>query len=348
FVSKFLHALYTLLGIQGNPSTAYHPQTDGQTERVNQEVEQYLRTFINHRQDDWAEWLPIAEFCYNDRVNKSTGHSPFFLNNGYHPWKGTTPRREVRNETAQEFVDRLTKVRDEADTALRLAQEQMARFYDRKRGDAREYQPGDLVWLEGTNVRTDRPTKKLEDRRYGPFKIIKKIGASAYKLDLPRKWRAIHPVVNESTLTPYVAPAFPSQSTTKPAEYPTTPTDETNHWIVEEVINSRYNSKDKLQYHVKYKGRPRSEWEWIPAGTLKTYAREQIDDFHRHVPSAPRPLATIRLPPRRQENAILNYDMPFRQIVNFTTPTLPTRLFNWEDGRFELSSIARTRFLKGG
>ena len=91
FVSKFMKDLCMLLGIERNPSTAYHPQTDGQTERVNQEVEQYLRIFINERQSDWAEWLPMAQFAYNDKVHSSTGQSPFFLNYGQHPYKGTEP-----------------------------------------------------------------------------------------------------------------------------------------------------------------------------------------------------------------------------------------------------------------
>jgi len=82
FVSRFMRDLCTLLGIERNPSTAYHPITDGQTERINQEIEQYLRIFINERQNDWADWLSIAQFAYNDKVHSSTGYSPFFLNYG--------------------------------------------------------------------------------------------------------------------------------------------------------------------------------------------------------------------------------------------------------------------------
>jgi len=91
FVSKFMEALNHLLGIQANPSTAYHPQMDGQTERVNQEVEQYLRVFMNYHQDDWTDWLSLVEFSHNDKVNSSTHHSPFYLNWGRHPRKGVEP-----------------------------------------------------------------------------------------------------------------------------------------------------------------------------------------------------------------------------------------------------------------
>jgi transposase InsO family protein len=85
FLSAFMKALNHLLGIQTNISTAYHPQTDGQTERINQEVEQYLRLFVNYRQDDWVEWLSLAEFSYNDKVNTATKYTPFYLNWGRHP-----------------------------------------------------------------------------------------------------------------------------------------------------------------------------------------------------------------------------------------------------------------------
>jgi hypothetical protein len=91
-MAQFMRDLHKLTGVVGNLSTAYHPQTDGQTECMNQEVEQYLRLFVNHRQTDWSEWLSCAEFSYNDKVQSSTGFSPFFVNYGRHLYKGTNPR----------------------------------------------------------------------------------------------------------------------------------------------------------------------------------------------------------------------------------------------------------------
>src|SRR3954468_21939053 len=88
FVSKFIQSLYQMLEVTGNPSTTYHPQTDGQTERVNQEIERYLRIYINHHQTDWAEWLSIAEFSYNNKIHSSTKKSQFFVKHGQHPRKG--------------------------------------------------------------------------------------------------------------------------------------------------------------------------------------------------------------------------------------------------------------------
>ena len=118
FVSKFTTDLYKLLGIEPNPSTAYHPQTDGQTERINQEIEQYLRVFVNHRQDDWPEWLPMATFSYNDKVHSSTGFTPFYLNKGEHPRKGTKPRFEAKNQAAEDFVQEMKNIQKEASSAI--------------------------------------------------------------------------------------------------------------------------------------------------------------------------------------------------------------------------------------
>ena len=86
FISGFMKELYKNLGIEANPSTAYHPQTDGQMEWVNQELEEYLQTYINQKQNDWVDWLLIAQFCHNDRQHSVTGYSPFMITGGQHPF----------------------------------------------------------------------------------------------------------------------------------------------------------------------------------------------------------------------------------------------------------------------
>ena len=105
FVSNFMKSLYELLGIEANPLTAYHPQTDGQTECMNQELEEYLRIYVNEKQNDWVGWLPIAQFCHNDRQHSATGFSPIYINNGRHPFKGLNTQKEPTNQTAIEYSD---------------------------------------------------------------------------------------------------------------------------------------------------------------------------------------------------------------------------------------------------
>lgn len=211
FVSSFIKDLYRILGIKGNPSTAYHPQTDGQTERMNQEVESYLRIFINHRQDDWSNWLPLAAFAYRNRVHAATKLSPFFMNHGHHPYTGVGTRVEAKNESAGQYAQRMKAISEQASDALGVAKAAMKRQYDQHRREAQDYRTGDWVYLDSFHITTDQPRKKLEDKRYGPFQIIKKIGASAYELKLPRKWKAIHPVFNEVLLTRANPPTFPNQ-----------------------------------------------------------------------------------------------------------------------------------------
>jgi hypothetical protein len=110
FVGHFMRDLLKLLGIKSNTLTAYHPQTNGQTEHVNQNIEQCLRVFTNFLQDDWADWLTLAEFNHNDQVSKTTGFSPFFVIMGFHLQKGTEPRLEVLTEDATKFATRMSKV----------------------------------------------------------------------------------------------------------------------------------------------------------------------------------------------------------------------------------------------
>ena len=130
FVAEFIKELYRMLGIEGATSTAYHPQTDGQTERVNQELEQYLQLFISERQDNWHELLPLAEFAYNNHVHSSTQYTPFYLDNGLHPCMGFEPTCLSNVEAVNEFVDRMKFTVTEAQAALTKAWDEMVLYYN--------------------------------------------------------------------------------------------------------------------------------------------------------------------------------------------------------------------------
>src|SRR5260221_314540 len=104
FISNFSRELATLLNIQLTPSTSYHLQTDGQAEQVNQEIEAYLWVFVSHHQDDWADWLPLAEFAYNNRIHSTTCHTPFKLDSGQHPQMGSEPTQSSAIEATDDFA----------------------------------------------------------------------------------------------------------------------------------------------------------------------------------------------------------------------------------------------------
>jgi len=132
FAAGMMKELNNLLGIQTRLSTAYHPQTDGQTERINQELEQYLRVFIDHRQEQWPDWSGMAEFAYNNKIHTATKTSPFKANYGQDPRMGFEGRRKGKYKAAEKFVEKIKKIQEEAKAALGKAREEIKKFGDRR------------------------------------------------------------------------------------------------------------------------------------------------------------------------------------------------------------------------
>jgi transposase InsO family protein len=132
FTAEFTSELYRLLGIKAAKTTAYHPQADGQTEWVNQELEQYLWLFTSERQDDWADLLSMAEFQYNNHIHSSTQQTPFLLDSGQHPRMGFELKQPAQMEAVNEFMDQMKMALEEAKAALNKAKDDMARYYNQK------------------------------------------------------------------------------------------------------------------------------------------------------------------------------------------------------------------------
>jgi len=124
--------LNNLLGIQTKLSMAYHLQTDGQTKRVNQKLEQYLRVFIDHRQEQWPDWLGMAEFTYNNKIHAAAKVSPLKVNYGQDPRMGFEGRRKGKYEAVGKFIKKIKKIQKEVKAVLKKAQEEMKKFMDRK------------------------------------------------------------------------------------------------------------------------------------------------------------------------------------------------------------------------
>ena len=202
FVAELMRELNRMLGIESKLSTAFHPQTDGQMERVNQELEQYLRMFINHRQEQWPDWLGTAEFAYNNKIHSSTKVSPFKTSYGQDPRIGFEIRRKGKYEGAEKFVMKMKEIQEEAKAVLGKAQEEMKKYADRKRAEVDEYKVKDLVMLSTKDLKyqmAGRRTEKLMERFVGPYKIKKIISSNAVELELPSIVK-IHLVVNVSRI----------------------------------------------------------------------------------------------------------------------------------------------------
>ena len=124
----------------------------------------------------------------------------------------------------------------EAKAALRKAGDDMKCAYDRGRLPSQNFQVGDQVWLEATHIVSDQPTRKLDDKRFGPFSILSKHGESVYKLRLPVMWKIIYPIFNECVLTPYTPPQFPSQM--RPPPPPSDLVEDIEEQEVKEILDS--------------------------------------------------------------------------------------------------------------
>jgi len=202
FVAELIRELNEKLEIRSKLSMVFHPQTDGQTERVNQELEQYLRMFIDHRQEQWPEWLGTAEFAYNNKVHLSTRTSPFQANYGQDPRMGFEGRKKEKYKGVERFVERMREIQEEAKVVLGKAQADMKKYADRKRSDIEEYKVGDLVMLSTKDLKyqmVGRRMEKLMKRFVGPYKIKKIVSSNTVELELLSTVK-IYPVVNVSRI----------------------------------------------------------------------------------------------------------------------------------------------------
>ena len=209
FASNFLGELYKLLGIKRKMSTAFHPQTDGQMEQLNHEINQYLRTYVNDQQGDWAKWIKIAQFVWNNTVSEVTTDSPFEITQSYSPHMGVEPAETVA-PAAKDFAVIFNKVVE----ALEKAKLSMKLQADKHQNPALDYKVGQQVWLSTDNLRMlNCASKKLMEKWIGPYEVTQ-VTPNAVKLKLPKTLR-IHPVMNVSRMKPYLGP-LPSQPVSRP------------------------------------------------------------------------------------------------------------------------------------
>jgi transposase InsO family protein len=164
FASQLMVDLLKLLKIEKKMSTAYHPQTDGQTERVNCKLGQYLRLFTAEKQDKWVKWLALAQFNFNNTRSSATGFTPFQLTKTFTPRLGFEPL-SVKAPAAKDIADDMKANIEHAKSALERTRERMKLQADKHRSAAPDYQIGDLVWLSTEHLALDeRPSRKLTER----------------------------------------------------------------------------------------------------------------------------------------------------------------------------------------
>jgi phosphohistidine phosphatase SixA len=240
--AELFKELCNVFGVRRNMSMAYHPQTDGQSERTNQTLETFLQIFCNYQQNDWAKLLPVAQYALNARQLTTMKKAPFEALIGYIP--------SVHQHTAltrfQNVEDRLSAIkviRREAQSHMKHAQDLLI-----KTNVFKPYTLGQRVWLEATNLRTTHPTAKLQPKQYGPFTMTRVISHVAYQLDLPPQWK-IHNVFHATYLSPY------KETEEHGLNFPEPPPElikGEKEYEVEHIVDMRHFGRNKkLQYKVQ-------------------------------------------------------------------------------------------------
>ena len=313
FAAELTKELNRMLGIKTKLSTAFHPQTDGQTERMNQELKQYLQFFIENRQKDWLEWLATAEFAINNKVHTATKVSPFMANYGKELRIGGYIRRKGKVKSVTEFVERMKKVHEEAEAALKKMQEEIKRYVDRGRKKTEVWKKGDRVLLSTKDlVFKERPTKKLMERYVGPYAIEEVVSSNAVKLQLPSSMR-IHLVVNVSRIVRYKEQVKEQKKEEgKPVEV-----EGVKEWEVERILNKK-KMKGVEKYLIRWKGFTAEGDTWERKENLKN-AKELIEEFEQ---------GGVEV--RRQEGEVNEYrrmELPGKYTAKL--------LYGWDDQKFE-------------
>ena len=294
FAGEFWESLCKKLGIKRKMSTSYHPQTDGQTERVNQVPGGYLRIFVNYDQNDWYHLLPLAELGYNNSATSAHGMTLFFANYGYHPKTEWLKESEAHHAGADMYGHWMKMIHQKARESLDKTSEAMGRYYNQHARQEPDFKVRDLVMVNAKNIRTKRPSPKLAPRLYGPFKMLEQRGNLAYKLQISDRWK-IHTVFHVSLLEPYRTSIRPAreQPSMEPKEI-----DRDLEWGVEKIVKSEIISYERrvhgrprtlqeLHYFVKWKGCSEDENTWEPPEHLAN-AQEFVEQFHLENPEMPR------------------------------------------------------------
>ena len=301
FTSNFWREFTKGLGIQSNYSTAYHPQTDGQTERINQILEDYLALYTNYQMDDWSRLLPIAEMVYNNAPSTTTGISPFKANHGYDMTfdPATFDKRPLSTDSDRIIID-IDNLHSKLREQITTANSNMAKQYNKNHlATPQDFEVGKKVYLSTKNLTTERPSAKLESQYIGPFTITKRIGPNAVKLDLPVTMRN-HPVFNINLLEPHIANDIPNREVPPP---PPVVVDDELEYIVSSIVDSK-RIRGKLRYKVEWKGyKGRARYDWIDAeGNEDLEAIDIFYDKYPTKPGGPRENAVTpkRMPPPRR------------------------------------------------
>jgi len=277
FTGTFWKELMKLLNIKLKMSTAFHPQTDGQSERAFRTLQDMLRCYVSYAQREWSMLLPGLEFAYNNHVNDATSLTPFYAEYGQHPLSvaDMLQTTESSNVAVTDFVREVNLATQIARTSIRASNARNADNVNENRRQV-EYEVGDEVMLSTRHfsVGTGR-VKKLAPKWIGPFKIVEKhANGSAYKLELPESLKNLHHTFHVSLLKRY-HPDTSTKQKSPPA--PLDFEDGTREYEIESLLGHR-RYRNQRQYLVKWKGYDDVDNSWLSASEIHTELRKEYHD----------------------------------------------------------------------
>ena len=284
FTGSFWSELFKLLGSELNLSSSYHPQTDGQTERFNAMLEEYLRHFVHANQKNWIGLLDVAQFCFNSKKSSATNKSAFEIVTGQQPFLPHTVQESYKgkNPKAFNFTKEWKNNAEIARAYLEKASARMKKWADQGR-KPREFQVGDmvLVKLNPEQFRAIRTRDRRLVRRYeGPLPVLAKVGKCSYKVDIPA-WMKVHPVFHVSSLKPHQQDPEDS-SRNHPAraavDFRPHKPKEVEEILAERTIGGQSARDSRHQYLVKWKNLGDEETSWEHARDLEKF-KQKIEDF---------------------------------------------------------------------
>lgn len=269
FTSKFWKSFCQRLQIDPRYSTAFHPETDGQTERTNRVLEEVLRHFIDGDHKNWEELLPLAAFAMNNAKSSTTGETPFYLNHGSHPHtpvtlglpEGKLPTLDVVFKDMDSTLNRIREL-------MKSAQDRQKAYADARFRRPHTFQVEDQVMLSTKNLKFKVGKKKFHPKFIGPFRITEMIGENAARLSLPVNYSRIHPVFHVSLFKPYH-----EGSSFQPLPLPAEPDveDGAPYYQVEKILSTRIRSigRRKVQeFLIKWLGYDDTHNSWEPRKNL--------------------------------------------------------------------------------
>jgi hypothetical protein len=258
--------------IRHRMSSAYHPQTDGQSERANRSLLDMLRAASNARMDNWVEMLPQIVDHYNNSVNLSTGFTPFYLNYGYHPRQPLDRALpNIPNTAMNTPIADALRARTQAHSNLLRAQQKQKTQYDKHRKPT-IYQPGDRVYLSTEDLRQGG-SRKLQDKWIGPFTVVRNIRDISYELEMPASMGRLHRVFHVSKLKRYKPDDLFQRAPPPPPQL------EDGWFEIEDIYNHRRH-RGRLQYRVRFAGYGREDDRWLDE---RLVSRGAIDDYWESV-----------------------------------------------------------------